>query len=230
MKTKHTYLKFCLILFDFCCIAFSLVFACIFMMQRGEMKALEQLKRSEDSSLSYDIKDFLDEIEAKRAKLEETEEVYRELERKCNARICLEEADIDYDSKAYIEKLFSIRKGETYVESDWLSLIYEKDHDEPSGIYIQNQLSQVGVENIELGMTFAEIKKIIPESVEKQEWDNGTETRYLLIEDDEFCYYYIGAGGDDEAVELYIEWNRGQNYETQKEELDWEKNVLASHV
>lgn len=210
-------LKICLILFDFGCIAFSLVFVCIFMMQRGEMKALEQLKEQPESNRTYDVEGFLDEIEEKRAKLEETEEAYRELERKCNARICLEEADIDYDSKAYIEKLFSIRKGEPYVESDWLSLIYEEDQDKPSGIYIQNQLSQVGLENVELGMTFSEIKEIIPESVEKQEWDNGTEVCYLLIEDEEFCYYYIGVGGDDEAAKLYIERNKGQNSEIQKE-------------
>lgn len=210
-------LKICLILFDFGCIAFSLVFVCIFMMQRGEMKALEQLKKQPESNRTYDVEGFLDEIEEKRAKLEETEEAYRELERKCNARICLEEADIDYDGKAYIEKLFNIRKGEPYVESDWLSLIYEEDQDKPSGIYIQNQLSQVGLENIELGMTFSEIKAIIPESAERQEWDNGTEIRYLLIEDEEFCYYYIGVGGDDEAAKLYIERNKGQNSEIQKE-------------
>ena len=165
---------------------------------------MSHFEREYDSDLSDDVERFLDESEAYSTQIEELQEACEELERKCNVKIYLENTAIELDCKAYLEKLFTIRKDEFQIESDCLRLIYEEENDYPVGVYIQNQLSDIGLEDAKLGMNIFDIREIFPEAVEDRVEYHGKMIHYLLVEDDAFKYYSIENGGWGEITELYI--------------------------
>ena len=207
MEKRYKLVGCCVILFDVFCILLMILFACQIMTQREEAELLSHFERECDSDLADDVERFLNESEAYSIQTEELKEACEELERKCNVKIYLENTAIELDCKAYLEKLFTIRKDELQIESDWLRLIYEEENEYPVGICIQNQLSDIGLEGAKLGMNFHDIMETMPEAIRDREEYDGEMIDYLLLEDERFKYFFFSAAGNLDIRNLYITRN-----------------------
>lgn len=109
------------------------------------------------------------------------------------------------DRSAYIKKLFSIAKDEPQLKNDWIQIIYEEKSDQPIGILVQNQISDIGINGVNLGMSAKEIMGIYPEAVEQCVLYDEKTVKYILLEDENYRYYYVETGGFGETTKLYIE-------------------------
>lgn len=175
------------------------------MLQKEEM---EILRYSEDNSYANsisDLQDAVDRLEWCNLKSAELENKYEEIKSKCDVRMYLESVDLEMNRSAYIEKLFSISKNEPQIKNDWIQIIYKEENNQPIGILVQNQLSGIGIDGVKLGMNVKEIMGVFPNAVEESVLYDGETVKYILLEDENFRYYYVETGGFGETTKLYIE-------------------------
>ena len=205
MKNNYKLIYICFIICDICCVAFDLFYGSRIMLQKKEM---EILRYSEDKSYAdsiSDLQDAVDRLEWCNLKSTELENEYEEIKSKCDVRIYLESADLEMNKSAYIEKLFSISKNEPQIKNDWMQIIYKEENDQPIGILVQNQMSDIGIDGVKLGMSAKEIMDIFPNATEESILYDGETVKYILLEDEDYRYYYVKAGGFGETTKLYIE-------------------------
>ena len=205
MRSKYKCIHICLIIFDICCVVFILFCGSRIMLQKEEMEILRYPEDNSYANSISDLQDAVDKLEWCNLKSAELENEYEEIKSKCDVRIYLESVDLEMNKSAYIEKLFSISKNEPQIKNDWIQIIYKEENDQPIGILVQNQMSGIGIDGVKLGMSAKEIMDIFPDATEESILYDGETVKYILLEDENYRYYYVKTGGFGETTKLYIE-------------------------
>ena len=205
MKNNYKLIYICFIICDICCVAFDLFYGSRIMLQKEEMEILRYPEDNSYANSISDLQDAVDKLEWCNLKSTELENEYEEIKSKCDVRIYLESADLEMNKSAYIEKLFSISKNEPQIKNDWMQIIYTEENDLPIGILVQNQMSDIGIDGVKLGMSAKEIMDIFPDATEESILYDGETVKYILLEDENYRYYYVKTGGFGETTKLYIE-------------------------